>query len=172
MAGAEPSTHLDAAFSSPAASAVEWERGRRVLEAAELYWLTSVRPDGRPHATPLLGVWVADEFFFSTGSTERKAKNLAGNPHCIVTTGRNVLDGLDIVVEGTASAVDAAADLRAVADALETKYGPHFEAPDGTWGGLGDAIREGQVGIWRVVPQTVFGFGKGEPFSQTRWTFS
>jgi hypothetical protein len=171
MAGREPSTHLGA-FSGPGASAVEWERGRRELEGAELYWLTTVRPEGRPHVTPLIGIWVDDAFFFSTGSTERKAKNLVENPHCIVTTGRNVLEGLDVVVEGTASSVDAAADLRAMADALEKKYGPHFEEPDGTWAGLGDAIREGRVGVWRVAPTTAFGFAKGDPYGQTRWTFS
>src|SRR5580658_4664951 len=167
MAGREPATRLSA-FSSPGASAVGWGRARLELEGAELYWLSSVRPDGRPHVTPLLGVWLDNAFCFATGSTERKAKNLAENGHCVVTTGRNVLDGLDIVVEGTATGVDDDAGLRAVATALETKYGPHF-AEGGTWEDLGDAIREHQVGVWRIVAAVAFGFSKGEPYSQTRW---
>jgi general stress protein 26 len=169
MAGREPATRLSA-FSSPGASAVGWGRARLELEGAELYWLTSVRADGRPHVTPLLGVWLDDAFCFATGSTERKAKNLAENAHCIVTTGRNVLDGLDVVVEGTATGVEDAADLRAIAARFESKYGAHF-AEGGTWEDLGDAIRERQVGVWRVAPTVAFGFAKGDPYSQTRWTF-
>jgi pyridoxamine 5'-phosphate oxidase-like protein len=171
MAAREPATRLCAEFSGPGASAVEWGQARRELEQAELFWLSSVRPDGRPHVAPLLGVWLDDAFCFSTGSTERKAKNLAANAHCIVTTGRNVLDGLDIVVEGTASGVDDDADLRAVAAALETKYGAHF-AEGGTWEDLGDAIRGRQVGVWRIAPTVAFGFAKGASYSQTRWSFA
>lgn len=171
MVDREPSTELGA-FSSEGASAVPWAAGRRELEEAQLFWLSTVHPDGRPHVTPLVGVWLDGTFCFSTGSTERKAKNLAENPHCSVITGRNVLDGLDIVVEGTASGVDDDGGRRAIADGLEAKYGAHFAAPDGTWAGLGDAIRAGEVGAWRVEPTTAFGFSKGASYGQTRWKFS
>ncbi|QFG25164.1 pyridoxamine 5'-phosphate oxidase family protein [Actinomadura sp. WMMB 499] len=33
-----------------------WPEARRLLEDAELYWLATVRADGRPHVTPLIGV--------------------------------------------------------------------------------------------------------------------
>jgi hypothetical protein len=138
-----------------------------------VYWLSTVRPDGRPHVTPLLGVWLDGALYFCTGPTERKAKNLAGNPHCILTTGRNGLDGgLDVVVEGSAARVTDEAELRTVADTYESKYGARFTAPEGTWYGLGDAIRGGTVLVYRVAPSTVFGFGKGREFSQTRWRFA
>ena len=64
------------------------------------------------------------------------------------------------------------AELGRVADTYESKYGPHFAAPDGTWSGLGDAIRQAGVLVYRVAPETGFGFGKGEKFSQTRWSFT
>jgi hypothetical protein len=38
--------------------------------------------------------------------------------------------------------------------------------------GLGDAIRRGEALLYRVAPSTAFGFGKGTPYSQTRWTFA
>ena len=63
------------------------------------------------------------------------------------------------------------AELRNVADTYESKYGAHFGAPEGIWFGLGDSIRSGQALVYRVVPSTAFGFGKGTPFSQTRWSF-
>ena len=51
-----PVTELDARFSDPAAVAADWDQTRRTLEDAELFWIATVRADGRPHATPLVGV--------------------------------------------------------------------------------------------------------------------
>lgn len=171
MSEHEPVTALGS-FSSADARATEWVRGRQELEDAQVYWLTTVRPDGRPHVTPLLAVWLDGSLYFCTGPSERKAKNLAQNASCVLTTGCNVLDGLDLVVEGRASEVGDEAERRRVAARFETKYGPHFEEPSGTWGGLGDAMREGDVAVYRIAPSVAFGFGKGGPYSQTRWTFS
>ena len=171
MVEREPVTSLSG-FSSDDAVPTEWARGRQDLQEAELYWLSTVRPDGRPHVTPLIGVWLRGALYFCTGSNERKAKNLSHNPHCILTTGCNGLDGLDVVVEGKVAKVSDETELRLVADAYEAKYGAHFTAPEGTWFRLGDAIRNGEALVFRVVPSTAFGFGKGARFSQTRWAFS
>lgn len=165
-----PVTELSA-FSSANATTTEWSRARDELAGAEVYWLSTVRPDGRPHVTPLLGIWLEGALYFCTGPGERKAKNLSGNSHCIITTGRNTLDGLDLVIEGTARRVSDSAELGRVANTYESKYGAHFVAPDGTWSGLGDTIRRAEVLVYHVAPETGFGFAKGEPFSQTRWRF-
>ena len=157
-------------FSSEGATPTAWTRGLEELHAAEVYWLSTVRPDGRLHVTPLLAVWVEGALYFCTGSTERKAKNLAQNPNCVLTTGRSALEGPDVVVEGEARPVSAVAERTDVADAYERKYGRHF-GPGGTWAGLGDAIRSGDACLFRVTPTVVFGFGKGERYSQTRWLF-
>jgi hypothetical protein len=99
----EPKTQIDTRFSEADAAATPWEETRRVLEAAELFWITTVRADGRPHVTPLVAVWLDGAIHFSTGATEQKAINLRGNPHVILTTGCNQWDrGLDVVVEGDA----------------------------------------------------------------------
>jgi nitroimidazol reductase NimA-like FMN-containing flavoprotein (pyridoxamine 5'-phosphate oxidase superfamily) len=172
MADKNPAAELDTQFSAEDATATPWAEARAGLEAAEIFWLTTVRPDGRPHVTPLLAVWLNDALYFSTGPTERKAKNLAQNPHCVLTTGRNTLDdGMDLVVGGEAATVRDAAELGRVVDTYESKYGARFTSPEGTWFGLGDAIRGGDVLVYRVTPTIAFGFGKGT-FSQTRWRFS
>jgi hypothetical protein len=170
MADREPLTDLGA-FGSDGAAPTPWTQARAELQDAPLYWLSTVRPDGRPHVTPLLGIWLDAVGYFCTGPTERKAKNLTQNPHCVLTTGCNRLDGLDLVVEGEATQVDDEAELRTVAGTFEAKYGAHFTEPEGTWFGLGDAIRHGKALVYRVDPTTAFGFGKGTPFSQTRWRF-
>src|SRR3712207_3899831 len=125
-----PSTDLDPRYSSPEAGPTDWARARDELAKAELYWLTTVRPDGRPHVTPLIGVLVYDVLYFTTGAQERKARNLEQNPHVVLTTGRNLLhEGLDVVVEGDAVRVSAPAVLDEVARAFLDKYGEewHFE---------------------------------------------
>jgi nitroimidazol reductase NimA-like FMN-containing flavoprotein (pyridoxamine 5'-phosphate oxidase superfamily) len=172
MVDPEPVTTLSP-FSSVASVATVWERGHAELRDAEVYWLSTVRPDNRPHVTPLLGIWLDSALYFCTGADERKARNLAHNQHCILTTGRNTLaDGVDVVVEGEATRVEDVAELRRVADTYESKYGARFTAPEGTWFGLGDAIRGGDALVYQVVPSTAFGFEKGQQFSQTRWRFS
>src|ERR1700722_13588202 len=98
-----PVTELDARFSQEDAVATEWEQTRQLLAAAELFWITTVRADGRPHVTPLVAVWAEDALWFCTGIDEQKAVNLRTNPHVILTAGNSTWDaGLDIVVEGDA----------------------------------------------------------------------
>ena len=171
MAEPVPVTELSA-FSSANATPTEWSQARDELASAEVYWLSTVRPDGRPHVTPLLGIWVEGALYFCTGPEERKAKNLSENRHCVLTTGQSTLDGLDLVIEGKAESVSDHTELERVASTYESKYGAHFVAPEGTWSGLGDAIRRAEALVYRVPPETAFGFCKGAVFSQTRWSFS
>ncbi len=168
MAGSEPVTELDARYSGEDATPTGWAEAQGRLADAQVYWLSTVRPDGRPHVTPLLSVWLDGALYFCTGPDERKAKNLAGNPHCVLTTGSNALDeGLDLVVEGDAARLSDEAALGRIADAYEKKYGSdwHFDVRDGAFYGEG-----GQALVFEVAPTTAFGFGKGQ-FSQTRWRF-
>ena len=86
--------------------ATPWEETRRVLETAEVFWLSTVRADGRPHVTPVAAAWLDGTLYFGTGGIAQKLKNLRGNPHVVLTTGCNHLaTGLDIVVEGDAAPV-------------------------------------------------------------------
>ena len=169
MVATTPRTELDVRYGVPEASPTEWTEGQRQLAAAELSWLSTVRPDGRPHVTPLLTVWFEGALHFCTGEQERKARNLAANPRVALTTGNNTWrGGLDLVVEGVAERVRDRVRLQELADAWEGKYGHdwHFDVVEGGFeGGQGTAL------VFRVEPVTAFGFGK-DPHSQTRWRFS
>ncbi|MFJ4683175.1 pyridoxamine 5'-phosphate oxidase family protein [Streptomyces sp. NPDC091377] len=169
MTELRPETRLDPGFSDPKATAVPWAEAERRLAEAELFWISTVRPDGRPHVTPLPAVWSGGALHFCTGPGERKARNLAQNPHVVLTTGNNLMEeGHDLVYEGEAVRVTDEARLRELAAAWETKYGGfwHFEVADGAF-----QHAPGTAHVFSVAPRTVFGFGKGEPFSQTRWRF-
>jgi nitroimidazol reductase NimA-like FMN-containing flavoprotein (pyridoxamine 5'-phosphate oxidase superfamily) len=166
----EPVTELDRRFSSEDANPTAWEDVRRELERAQVYWLSTVRADGRPHVTPLIALWLDDLLYFTTGPTEQKAKNIAQNQHCVVTTGANAIDrGLDVVVEGDAVRVTDDRELGRVAEAYETKYGSdwHFDVKDGAF-----HHEAGEAWVFAVAPVKAFGFAKGEPFGQTRFRFA
>ena len=98
--------------------------GQGWLEQAEQYWLTTVRIDGRPHVTPLIGVAEDAAMHFCTELREQKARNLEHNSQVALTTGTNTwARGLDVVVEGAAVPVTDRDALQRLADGYEAKYG-------------------------------------------------
>jgi general stress protein 26 len=163
-----PSSALDSRFSDPDAESTSWDDAVRVLEAAQLFWITSVRADGRPHVTPLVAVWLDGAIHFCTGADEQKAVNLRTNQHVVLTTGCNDWrQGLDVVVEGTAVRETHDATLRRLADAWRTKWDGQwqFEARDGTF-----HHESGAALVFTVAPTKVLAFGKG-PYTHTRHRF-
>jgi hypothetical protein len=169
MPSNSPQTDLDGRFSSPAAAATPWADAVAALEKAEIFWLTTVRPDSRPHVTPLLAVWMDDALYFCSGETEQKTKNLARNAHCILTTssGAAANSGFDIVIEGDALPTTDESKLRRLADRYKQKFGWTFTVRDGVL--VND--QDGPTVVYEVRPQKAFGFGRGETFTQTRWRF-
>ena len=169
MVSQQPAGELDARFSSDGASPTPWADAAAVMEEAAVYWIATVRPDGRPHVTPIAGLWLDETLYFCTGPGERKAKNLAENRNVIITTGCNGFEGLDVVVEGGALPISDTTRLQRLADAYEAKYPGvfGFRVRDAAFrnGGGGEAL------VFEVAATKAFGFSKGEPFSQTRWRF-
>ncbi|HEX6673636.1 MAG TPA: pyridoxamine 5'-phosphate oxidase family protein [Actinomycetes bacterium] len=163
-----PETEIDPRFSEPDAVATGWEDTRRALAEAELFWITTVRADGRPHVSPLVAVWLDGAVHFATGAAEQKAVNLRGNPHVILTTGCNRWDGgLDVVVEGDAVQATDQDVLERLAQAWTTKWDGRwrYEARDGAF-----HHEAGVAMVFSVKPTKVLAFGKGT-FSHTRHRF-
>jgi general stress protein 26 len=165
----EPSKKIDLRFSDPGAIATGWDETRQVLETAELFWISTVRADGRPHVTPLVAVWFDRALYFSTGATEQKAINLRGNPHVTLMTGCNHWDeGLDVVVEGEAVQLTDDDLLQRLAAAWTQKWDGQwqFEARNG-----GFYHKSGGMAlVFSVTPTRILTFGKGT-FSQTSYQF-
>jgi general stress protein 26 len=165
----EPIPSFDRRFSDPAAGPAAWHDVRRALADAELYWLSTVRADGRPHVTPLVGVVVDGCAHFVTGLAEQKARNLEHERRVALVTGTNAWTaGTDIVVEGTAARVTDTATLTRIADAYDAKYAGawHFEVGDGV-------LRHHDVSdaaVFRVDPSKVLAFAK-DPHGQTSFRF-
>ncbi|HEY7430586.1 MAG TPA: pyridoxamine 5'-phosphate oxidase family protein [Streptosporangiaceae bacterium] len=169
MTNNSPQVHLDARYSGENVPATPWPDVVARLEQAELFWVTTIRPDGRLHITPVVAVWLEGALYFSSGPEEQKSRNLAANPQCAATTGCNSWDqGFDIVLHGEAAVVRDLALLRRIAGTFVAKYGQAwaFEVgDDGTFRHRGVAL------VYRLAPAQALGFGKG-PFSHTRYDFS
>ena len=167
---AEVTTELDERFSDSEAKPTSWEETERTLRDAQLFWISTVRRDGRPHVTPLVAVWDDGALYFSTGPGEQKAVNLEANPRVAVMTGCNSWqEGLDVIVEGEAERVTDEARLTELARAWRGKWDGSWEfepVADGFRHGGGEAIAH----VFAVVPTKVLAFGKGG-FSHTRHRF-
>ncbi|HET6732199.1 pyridoxamine 5'-phosphate oxidase family protein [Mycobacterium sp.] len=154
---------LDPRFSE-ATAPVGWQEVSDALAAAELYWLTTVPGDGRPHVTPLIGVWVDDGFVFCTGGDEQKARNLERNSNVAVTTGANSWkDGMDVVVEGSAKRLTGRDTLVPLANEIREKYHGEWDfTPHDDGFGHDTHIAY----VFRVTPTKVIAFTKS-PHGQT-----
>src|SRR5437016_14185523 len=118
-----PRTELDTRFSEPEAQPTSWEDTLEAIRQAEIFWISTVRADGRPHVTPLVAVWLDDAIYFATGPGEQKAANLRTNQNVILTTGCNEWErGLDVVVEGEAVQVMDESVLERLAETWATKW--------------------------------------------------
>lgn len=160
---------IDPRYGDPSQEPPTWDRIERILTDAQLYWIVTVRADGRPHAVPLVGVWQGGTFAFCTGAEEQKQRNLDANRNVAVTTGSGGANGWasgkDLVVEGSAVQVTDADDLRTLADAWFAKYGDDWKfTVHGTrFVAVDDPGSEPHRGalVYRVTPTKVMAFGDG-----------
>ena len=119
-----------------------WSWVEEQCTAARNYWICTTRPDGRPHAIPVWGLWLADAVVFSTDPESLKARNFLARPDVVV----HLESGDDVViVEGRVQAFDRAL-LEAFLDAYEVKYDlrPNAEQTEGIY-----MVRPQRVLAWR-----------------------
>ena len=168
MTQLQPATELAKDFSSPNATPTPWPEAVKRLEEAQVYWISTARPDGQPNVTPLFAVWHERALYFCTGDGEQKAKNIARNSRCAFATGCNDNDGLDVVIEGEARKVSDERLLNELAGMWKSKYDWSWQVKDG-------AFHDPKAGVtapvYEVAPKKALGFGKGDVYSQTRWRF-
>jgi nitroimidazol reductase NimA-like FMN-containing flavoprotein (pyridoxamine 5'-phosphate oxidase superfamily) len=174
----EPVAELHSAFSSAGATATPWREVVAVLERAEIFWISTIRADDRPHVTPLPAMWLDGALHFSTGLDEQKGRNLTRNPNCVLTTGNNSYrQGLDVVVEGRAERVTDRPILERLAELWQSKIQWPYDVVEGGFrhrleGPLPETTDAlGVVPVFVVRPSKVLSFGRGERFTQTRYRF-
>jgi nitroimidazol reductase NimA-like FMN-containing flavoprotein (pyridoxamine 5'-phosphate oxidase superfamily) len=168
---------IDPRYGDASATAPAWSDIERLLTEAQLYWIITVRVDGRPHAVPLVGVWHDGAFAFCTGAEEQKHRNLDDNPQVAVTTGSTGANGWnrgkDVVVEGAAVQVIDAEELQSLAEVWFAKYGEdwRFAVRGEEFVELSDSggSTTGGARVYRVEPAKVIAFG--DEHGQTTYQF-
>jgi PPOX class probable F420-dependent enzyme len=72
------------------------------LREEPIIWLTTVRPDGRPHTVPVWFLWDGETFLIFSQPGNLKIRNLQRNPHVTLAID-GTKQGADVVtVEGEA----------------------------------------------------------------------
>jgi PPOX class probable F420-dependent enzyme len=116
---ARPSFPASYGIRGEEAGLLPWSWPKERLERSRNYWLATTRPDGRPHAMPVWGLWFEDTFYFSTSRESRKARNLAANPSVVIH-----LESGDeaVIVEGSAEIVTDTRLFERLGESYSVKY--------------------------------------------------
>jgi hypothetical protein len=159
---------------------IPWSRPRAQLVAGSsgegsgggtgpTYWLSTVGPDGRPHATAVGAIWADERVYFTSGPGTRKSRNLAADPRCVITVS---LDDIDLVIQGSARRVTGSAALEKVA-ALYRDQGWPAEVSGDAFTAPYSAPSAGPAPwyLYEVEPVTAFGVATTEPGGAMRWRF-
>lgn len=101
------------------AGLLPWSWATERLIRSHDYWLATVRPDGRPHVMPVWGTWDGESVLLSTAPRSRKARNLAVDPRCTITTD----DALEpVVVDGVVELVTDRGVIESFTAQVNEKY--------------------------------------------------
>lgn len=158
-----PSIHPSYGIPTDESGMLPWSWVTERLANEPLVWMSTTRPDGRPHVKPVWGVYVDEILYIETGPISRGGRNLAKNPAIAV----HVQRGEDVViVEGDAEPAFALPRARAVqiAAAFDLKYGKSGYHP------TPEQYERDGSGLYRVRPRVIFAWSDflKDP---TRWTF-
>ena len=65
-------------------------------------WLATINSDGSPHVTGVGALWVDGAFWFETGESTRKGKNLARDSRCTLSVATDGFDRVALTAEYSA----------------------------------------------------------------------
>jgi nitroimidazol reductase NimA-like FMN-containing flavoprotein (pyridoxamine 5'-phosphate oxidase superfamily) len=129
-----------------------WSVVNERMAEAKHYWVSTVSPDGCPHATPVDGIWLDGQLYFGGAVTTRRHRNLAANPAVCI----HLESASDVIIlHGDAQELrspDRALSTR-LAKASKEKYGygpspEDYEQTPGVW-----VFRPRKVLAWRNFPK-------------------
>lgn len=142
---------------------LDWSWVEAQMIKSRNYWIGSTRPDGRPHVTPVWGVWLDGALYFGSDVHARRSRNLAANPNVAVhlESGDEV-----VIIEGIVETVSDPEILKRVGEANAAKYA----MPE-----LAQTYQSSESSTMvcsRVKAHTVFAWlEKDYPNTATRWVF-
>jgi hypothetical protein len=134
-----------------------WSQVEEWLVGSRNYWLCTTRPDGRPHAKPVWGLWLDGLLMFSTDPNSVTGRNLAGGSRlqAHLESGDEVA-----ILDGHIERPTDPDLLARFADAYDTKYSIRVDVSNESTPIL--ALRPTSVMSWTEA---------NYPETATRWTF-
>jgi hypothetical protein len=131
-----------------------WSWAEERLRSSHNYWISTARPDGRPHCVGVWGIWSAGRFYFSSGRESVKSRNLLAQPYCVVCT-ENASQ--PVILEGRAKVMKEKPNFRLRA-AYKQKYKYDLDPAMGY--------------IFVLTPKVAFGLVEYQMTkTATRWKF-
>jgi nitroimidazol reductase NimA-like FMN-containing flavoprotein (pyridoxamine 5'-phosphate oxidase superfamily) len=137
---------------------LDWAHVQARMADARVYWICTASREGKPHGTPVDGVWMDDRLYFGGDPGTRRNRNLDANPQVCV----HLEHGHEVVIlEGVAEPLgmperELAARL---AEASNKKYGYGFKPEDYS-----------RPGTYVLRTRVAFAWS-GFPLDATRWEF-
>jgi hypothetical protein len=132
-----------------------WARVDEWLTAARNYWVCTTRPDGRPHAKPVWGIWMDGLLMFSTDPESVTGRNVAAGSRlqAHLESGDEVA-----ILDGDIEHPSDPDLLARFADAYDAKYGIRVD------------VTSDSTPILALRPTTVMSWEeKDYPETATRW---
>jgi hypothetical protein len=134
-------------------------------------WLTTLDDDGAPHTTGIGAAWLDGSWWFETGQTTHKGRNLATDPRCSLAI---AIHEFDLVVNGTAALVTEPATVARLAEHWASDGWPC--RVDGSGTALTADFSAPSAGkppwhVYRITPVSASALATVEPGGATTWTF-
>jgi len=141
---------------------IPWSKMDHSLRAFRSIWISTTRPDGRPHAVPVWYIWDGRNLYFISGRNLQKAKNLAHQAWIVVHAG----DGDDVILlEGRAEIVTKREEMERIDEAYRAKYVDPGSGAQAT-------IFEPEANLYCVHVKHVIAWEYGTVANRTDWNFA
>jgi hypothetical protein len=142
---------------------LDWQTVEVRLVESLHYWLSTTRPDGRPHVVPRWGVWVDDKFFYDGSPQTRHARNLELNSHCALHLedgeAATMLEGISTVPDPVVGELGAQLSEEYIRKYEKLGYAPGPDAWSGEAAGGLHVLTPISVIAWSQFPTDVTRFG-------------
>ena len=122
-------------------------RVETLLDREAIVWLSTVRPDGRPHLIPIWFLWDGDAVLFASKPQACKVANLRAKAECMLAVGDPMAD-FDVALIEARAELASMTTFELLAAGLLAKYGERMRAADLTAGTFAETYSQ----VIRVVP--------------------
>ena len=121
------------------------------LRAELMMWLSTVRPDGRPHLVPVWFLWDGETILIFSQPNQQKLRNLQHNPNVVVALDTAGQGDDTVKIEGKAELLDDPKVSTAL-PAYAEKYKQRLEL----YGWTGEAMAQDYSQAIRITPTKIF----------------